>query len=428
MRMGMSLLPSVSVCLLLGTAALGTDSSEDQPSGTTGFETRDEAPPVSAEIDRLIEQLGNSQFRKRQAATKALAVIGKPALEALRKTAATTGDAEIRWRSVNLVKTIERQLYPEVRRFEGHSDAVTSVAFSPDGRLILSGSQDCTARLWETASGKELRRFKHPGTVRSVVFSPDGRKALTAGGDDWVRLWDVSTGRELRRFEGEQCEMTCAAFSPDGRRILSGGCCGGLRMWETGSGKNLRDFQQADFSVQVLCIAFSPDGRRVISGGSDELVRVWDVEGGKELCRLATHRCRNGIGCHTTDVTSVAISPDGRLALSAGDHGNPSLRGWELECGKEQRRFGCSGPVYGVAFSPDGRLALTGGGHTEVAQGKVWGFSTLMLWDVQTGKERYCFSGHEREVLGVAFSPDGRHAVSGSADETIRLWRVPKAH
>lgn len=427
MRRSMLLLPSVSVCLLLGTAALGTDSSGDQPSGTKEFKTRDEAPPVPAEIDRLIEQLGNSQFKKRKAATKALAIIGKPALGALRKTATTTGDAEIRRRSENLVRTIERQVYREVRRFEGHSDAVTSVAFSPDGRHILSGSQDCTARLWEVATGKELRRFEHPGPVRSVAFSPDGRKALTAGGDDWVRLWDVSTGRELRRFEGEQCEMTCAAFSPDGRRILSGGCCGALRMWETGSGKHLRDFQQTDLSAQVLCVAFSPDGRRSISGGNDELVRVWDVEGGEELCRLAAHTCRNGFGCHTTDVTSVVFSPDGRLAISAGDHGNPSLRLWELEGGKELRRFGCSGPVYGVAFSPDGRLALTGGGHTEVVQGKVCGFSTLLLWDVQTGKERYCFAGHEREVLGVAFSPDGRRAVSGSADKTIRLWRVPKA-
>ena len=126
----------------------------------------------------------------------------------------------------------------------GIADWVWSVAFSPDGRYVLSGSSDKTLRLWEVATGKELRRFEgHSGRVCSVAFSPDGRYVLSGSRDKTIRLWEVATGKELRRFEGHSSWVISVAFSPDGRYILSGSEDRTLRLWEVATGKELRRFE-----------------------------------------------------------------------------------------------------------------------------------------------------------------------------------------
>ncbi|MGO9170864.1 MAG: caspase family protein [Rhodomicrobium sp.] len=287
-----------------------------------------------------------------------------------------------------------------VRTFTGHTQWVLSVALSPDNRFALSGSLDSTLRLWEVATGKELRSFGRPtgGGVPSVAFSPDGRFALSAG--DTMNLWEVTTGNQLRGFLGGASAVT---FSPDGRFALSGSSDHTLELREVATGKKLRSFTGHTYGV--FSVAFSPDGRFALSGGGGYLphgdyaeMKLWEVATGKEL---------RSFGGHSHPVFTVVWSPDGHFILS-GAFG--TLKLWEPATGKELRSF--NGGERPAAFSPDSRLVLSGSGDA------------LKLWELATGKELRSFAGHTDMIRSIAFSSDGRFALSGSDDKTLKLWDV----
>ena len=328
----------------------------------------------------------------------------------------------------------------EIRRFELHSDDVTSVSFSPDGRAALTGSHDRTARMWDVATGNELRRFEgHSSYVVSVVFSPDGRTVLTGSWDSTARLWEVSSGKELRRFEGHTDFVTSVCFSTDGRTVLTGGYDRTARLWDVVSGKQLRGFEGHESEVDS--VAFSGDGRSILTGSRDNTARLWDAATGKELLIL------------NENSRYVSLSPDGRTALTGG---NQSVQLWDVGTGNLLRRFrGHSSYVTAVAFSPDGKTVLTGS-HDHTA--RLWDLTTAeevrrfqgqsvkvpsvslspdgraaltagsdgsaRLWDLATGKAIRRFEGHSDVILSIKFSRDGQNALTGSGDKTARLWDV----
>jgi WD40 repeat protein len=308
----------------------------------------------------------------------------------------------------------------EARRFVGHKDIVWGVAFSPDGQQLVSAGggnakgdvtgtlqwfrgSDFAPRLWDTGTGRELRRFEgHTEQVPCVAISSDGRFLVSASADRTIRLWDVSSGKALRQLEGHSAGVWSAVFSSDGARVLSGGRDGTVRLWDVASGNELKRF--AGHTRRVWAVALSPDGSLAASSGDDPSIRLWDVETGRQLRSLRGH---------TNSVVALAFSANGRRLLSGG--WDNTVRLWDVKTGEQlQRLAGHEGRVEGVALGADGRFALSGSLD-----------KTVRLWDVPSGLEVCCLRGHMAPVSKVAFSPDGRHVLSGSWDKTVRLWRIP---
>jgi hypothetical protein len=252
-----------------------------------------------------------------------------------------------------------------VRTLTGHTDWVTSVAFSPDGRLLASGSFDKTIELWEVATGSEVDTLGPTGYVVSVAFSPDGRLLASGSSDKTIRLWEVATGSEVRTLTGHTDWVYSVAFSPDGRLLASGSSDKTIRLWEVATGSLVRTL--SGHTGGVTSVAFSPDGRLLASGSLDATIKLWEVASGREVRTLSGH---------TGGVTSVAFSPDGRL-LASGSL-DATIKLWEVASGREVRTLsghplrphrGCHSSV---AFSPDGRLLASGSGDT-----------TITLWEWQ---------------------------------------------
>ncbi|MDB9445461.1 trypsin-like peptidase domain-containing protein [Anabaena sp. CS-542/02] len=292
----------------------------------------------------------------------------------------------VTWSSSSLVKTIT-----------GHSGAVTSVAFSPDGKTLASGSWDDTIKLWDVATGREIATL----TGYSPVFSPDGRTLASGSGDGIIRLWDIATGREIATLTGYS-----PVFSPDGK-ILASGSGRIIKLWDVATRREIATLTGQ--SESVYSIAFSPDGKTLASGSGsfDGTIQVWDVATGREIATLEGHSTT----FRYTDVNSLAFSRDGKI-LASGSADN-TIKLWDVATRREIATLtGHSiNGVLSVAFSPDGRTLASGSSDG------------IRLWDVATRREMATLTGHSDGVNSVAFSPDGRTLASGSDDNTIKLWQ-----
>ena len=346
--------------------------------------------------------------------------------------------------SANVVRVLDATSGRELKTLRGHTNRVASVAFSPapDDPRIISGSDDKTIRVWDAITGKQLKVLY--GDVASVAFSPDGSRIVSGSGT--VQVWDAMSGERLKSLPGHAYEVLSVAFSPDGSRVISGSYDGTVRVWDAVGGVEESVESLAGHTSWVTSVGFeSPDGSHVVSGSLDGTIRVWDATNGKELKTLEV----GGYG-----VTSMALSPDGSRIISQSS--DKTIQVWDGTSGVALKTLaGSMHSTLSVAFLPDGVCAIAGvsddmmsiqvwdamsgelkslGGRdsyaftsialspdgSHIASGSD-GDKMVRVWDVSTGEE-VTLAGHTEGVTSVAFSPDGSRVISGSIDQTVRIW------
>ena len=228
----------------------------------------------------------------------------------------------------------------EIRQFKGHAGGVLALAVTSDGRHIVTGSDDNTARVWDASNGVELLQLKVPGAVRGVAVTPDGTRIITASDDNIARVWDAGNGTELRQFRGHTESLLAVAAMPDGRRIVTGSDDKTARVWDVSTGAQLL---QIDGIRGFRSVAVTPDGSRIITGSEDNTARLWDASSGAELRQFTGHK---------STVTAVTAMLGGDLIVTGSE--DSTSRIWNAATGVELFKLdGHTLPVTSLAVTPD---------------------------------------------------------------------------
>jgi eukaryotic-like serine/threonine-protein kinase len=297
-----------------------------------------------------------------------------------------------------------------VRTFKAHGHYLTSIAFSPDSQRFATASLDQSARIWETATGKNLLKIPEPhrGPTQSVCFSPDGLKIATAGDDGVVKMWNSSSGTEVGAFRGHRGSAFAVCWSKDGNSLISGSRDQTIKQWDVNTETGPRILVGAWFA------AWSPDNRLLAVGGKSgkgdlKTIEVYDAATGQQIFRVPSDQ-KSGF-------SSVAWSPDGNtLAIGFGEPGGlgePGALGvWNVSTRQSVWRV----PAHAegtrhVAWSNNGRLIVSAGGD-RLAQ----------VWSADSGKLLQTLKGHQFPLTSVAFSPDGKRIASASVSREVKVW------
>ena len=291
-----------------------------------------------------------------------------------------------------------------------YSSPVYAVAFSPNGKLLVSGVSDNTVQLWDTVAQRELSPLTgHKDWVKSVAFSPNGKLLASASADKTVKLWNVDSGHEIKTLRHRIWVQT-VQFSADGQTLASGSYDGKIRTWSVDTTSRWFGIRiNENFTVEghrgaVSSIAFSPNADTLASGSYDGTVKLWAVRDEPEIRHL------NG---HSHSVYAVAFSPDGKM-LASGSSDN-AVKLWDVSTRKAVATLEHIGYVEALSFSPDGKMLATA--LTSVND-------NVNLWDVSSRTKLASLKGHTDGVTSVAFSPEGTMLATGSRDGTVLIWNL----
>jgi outer membrane protein assembly factor BamB len=299
---------------------------------------------------------------------------------------------------------------------EFDTNAAFGLAFSPNGTVLAFATWQGLVKVLDLNTNKELTAPKPLNDwACSVAFSPDGALLVSAGGSEFkpernggkttgqIKLWDIAAGKELGEFVGHTNKVFSAAFSPDGKTLATGSADQTVRLWDVATRRQRAVLEgHAD---AIWCVAFSPDGKTVASASADRTAKLWDADTGKE---------RGTLKGHEDEVRTVAFSPDGKtLATGSADW---TVRLWDLNTQKERAVLNRHrGGVQSVAFTSDGNT-LASGSLDE----------TVKLWNVAGGTERATLRGHRSGISAIAFSPNNRTLASAGMDDAVRLWDLDR--
>jgi RNA polymerase sigma factor (sigma-70 family) len=293
-----------------------------------------------------------------------------------------------------------------LRELPGKQGRWAALACSRDGKFLATSGEDGAVKLWDAAAGKEVRRLPgHKGRA-ALAFSPSSKLLASAGADGQLVLWEVATGKELRRQQVAKQSFCCVAFSPDGKTVLAGGHNGGLQVWDLATGGQPRERPEVGWGVFAL--GFSPGGKILAAGTTNNEVVLWDMASGKLLRRLPAHKGY---------IRGIAFLGDGDV-LAVGHYVSsllvrepPGVRFWDVHTGKEVRVLhDCDATVESIALSPDGRTLA------------VADSCSIRRWDLQTGNELPPHAEHHGGVRVLGVSVDGKTVFTGCEEGVLRQW------
>ncbi|TFK63086.1 WD40 repeat-like protein [Pluteus cervinus] len=321
---------------------------------------------------------------------------------------------------------------------QSHKGCVTSVSFSPTGRHIASGSADEIIRIWDPQTclqiGEALQG--HAGLITSISWSPDGRYIVSGSWDTTGRIWDAKAGQQLQVLQGHTDWINSVSFSSNGRHIASGSFDKTIRIWDAYTGQPVGQVLIAHTSA-VSSISFSPDGRYIVSGSWDKTLKIWNTQTGEQV--------GDSLRGHTDCVNSVAFSPDGRDIVSGSD--DNTVRTWNAQIGQQSLQSDRHSIIHVTLFRDgkykiesasdlsftilcDLRSALQSGAppismilspdNRHIVSGSY--DKTICITDVNSHQEKTLLQGHTDGVNSVSYSPNGTCIVSGGDDQTIRIW------
>ncbi|MCF4970149.1 serine/threonine-protein kinase [Nostoc sp. CMAA1605] len=285
------------------------------------------------------------------------------------------------------------------------SSCINTLAMSPDGKILASGGEGKTIKLWDLETKKLVNTLSgHSQAVTSLVFSPNGEILATASDDHSIKLWHLPTSQLTYTLTGHKNSVKSVAFSPDGQILASGSWDKQIKLWDVNTGKEICHL--IGHQLQVSAVAFSPDGQLLASASFDRTIRLWQLKNRQCYDLLET------ISGHTRAVLAIAFSPDGKILATGSD--DNTIKFWDVNTGQLiDTLLGHSWAVVALAFTTDSTTLISAS----------WD-KTIKLWQVNTTQEITTLVGHVDSVSTVAVSQVAQLIASGSRDKTIRLWQL----